>query len=179
MSSDSSSDVTRFVFVYLAACLGRKKACHCFFTDVFFPRARAKGSCCLRLPQGVWIKLRRMPDQASRMPKRNKNIMFFFSIFNMEASKPMFFQCGSPKASSFKKQRFFTGFGVGPGPDPARARPRPGTGLGGAEPGLGGSPGITWLSQASQETFMVLALGAALCAASTVEGAALAPTSGP
>ena len=61
----------------------------------------------------------------------------------------------------------------------AQTRPRPGTGLGGAEPGLGGSPGMTWLSQASQETVLVLALGAALCAAFTVEGAALAPTSGP
>ena len=29
---------------------------------------------------------------------------------------------------------------------------------------------MTWLSQASQETVLVLALGAALCAASTVEG---------
>ena len=34
---------------------------------------------------------------------------------------------------------------------------------------------MTWLSQVSQETVLVLALGAALCAASTVEGAALAP----
>ena len=79
----------------------------------------------------------------------------------------MVFQHFEPK--SFKNHRFFNGFGVGPGPDPARARPRPGTGLGGAEPGLGGSPGMTWLSQASQETVLVLALGAALCAASTVE----------
>ena len=83
----------------------------------FFPRARAKGSCCLRLPLGVWIELR---DPSRRMKNQQKPMVFqhfqhesfknqrffnilrlrevpvnrktnknkcFFNIFNMEASK--------------------------------------------------------------------------------------------
>ena len=42
-----------------------------------FPRARAKGSCCLRLPLGVWIELRRMPDRAGPIEKSKENLGFF------------------------------------------------------------------------------------------------------
>ena len=46
----------------------------------FFPRARAKGSCCLRLPLGVWIEIGPMPDRAGTIEKSSENLRFF-SIF--------------------------------------------------------------------------------------------------
>ena len=45
---------------------------------VSFPRARAKGSCFLRLPLGVWIELR---DPSRRMKNQQKTA-FFFSTFS-------------------------------------------------------------------------------------------------
>ena len=51
-----------------------------------FPRARAKGSCCLRLPLGVWIERRTMPGRAAPIEKSKENLRFF-NIFSLEASK--------------------------------------------------------------------------------------------
>ena len=51
-----------------------------------FPRARAKGSCCLGLPLGVWIELGTMPDRAGNIEKAKKTLVFF-DIFGLEASK--------------------------------------------------------------------------------------------
>ena len=39
----------------------------------FFPRARAKGSCCLRLPLGVWIEMQTMPCNR----KKQRTPLFF------------------------------------------------------------------------------------------------------
>ena len=52
----------------------------------FFPRARAKGSCLVGLPLGVWIERRTMPGRAGPIEKSNENQLFFI-IFVMEASK--------------------------------------------------------------------------------------------
>ena len=54
--------------------------------SMFFPRARAKGSCCLRLPLGVWIELGTMPERAVTIEKSKENLRFF-NIFSLEASK--------------------------------------------------------------------------------------------
>ena len=51
-----------------------------------FPRARAKGSCCVGLPLGVWIERWTMPYRAAPIEKSNEN-QRFFNIFIMEASK--------------------------------------------------------------------------------------------
>ena len=45
----------------------------------FFTRARAKGSCCMRLPLGVWIELQTMPDRAWTTEKSDENQRFFNS----------------------------------------------------------------------------------------------------
>ena len=51
-----------------------------------FPRARAKGSCCMRLPLGVWIERWTMPGRAGPIEKSKENLRFF-DIFSLEASK--------------------------------------------------------------------------------------------
>ena len=51
-----------------------------------FPSARAKGSCCLGLPLGMWIELGPMPERAGPIEKGKENPRFF-DIFSPEASK--------------------------------------------------------------------------------------------
>ena len=90
--------------------------------ELFFPRARAKGSCCLRLPPGVWNELRRMPERTAPIEK-SKEFLRFFNISAWRLQKPMVFQ---PSGSeSFKNQRIFNGFRVRPWPWPGL---RPGRG---------------------------------------------------
>ena len=54
--------------------------------QTFFPRARAKGSRLVGLPLGVWIERRTMPERAGPIEK-SKEILRFFNIFRLEASK--------------------------------------------------------------------------------------------
>ena len=42
-----------------------------------FPRARAKGSCLVGLPLGVWIELGPMPERGHDHRKSNENQWFF------------------------------------------------------------------------------------------------------
>ena len=52
----------------------------------FFPRARAKGSCLVGLPLGVWIERRTMPERGAPIEKSKENLRFF-NIFSLEAPK--------------------------------------------------------------------------------------------
>ena len=63
-----------------------------------FPRARAKGSCCVRLPPGVWIELRGMPERAVTIEKAMKT-NGFSSFSTWKLQKPMVFQHFEPKSS--------------------------------------------------------------------------------
>ena len=56
----------------------------------FFPRARAKGSCCLGLPLGGWSELPTMPERTWPIEKSKENLRFF-NIFGLEASKTSVF----------------------------------------------------------------------------------------
>ena len=54
--------------------------CQSTFSELFrnfFPRARAEGSCLVRLPLGVWIELAPMPDRAGPIEKSKENRWFF------------------------------------------------------------------------------------------------------
>ena len=61
-----------------------------------FPRARAKGSCCVGLPLGVWIELGPMPERAVTIEKSNEN-QRFFNIFSLKAQAGPKSTPGRPK----------------------------------------------------------------------------------
>ena len=58
-----------------------------------FPRARAKGSCCLRLPLGVWIELRGMPEGTAPIEKSNENQLYLKHFGFGSFINQMIFNC--------------------------------------------------------------------------------------
>ena len=99
----------------LAIALGRD-------TSQFFPRARAKGSCCLRLPLGVWIELATMPERGGPIEKSKENLRFFRHFRRGGFKNQRFFNLLALKASKTKGFSMVLGSG--------RAHTQPGPGLG-------------------------------------------------
>ena len=77
----NAGEAMQWTILWCDAQHSRAKHANAIQSKAFFPRARAKGSCLVRLPLEAWIELRRMPDRARTIEKSIEN-KWFFNIFN-------------------------------------------------------------------------------------------------
>ena len=100
-----------------------------------FPRARAKGSCCVGLPLGVWIELATMPERTAPIGKVKETKGFStFSAWRLQNQR--FFNLLALKASKTKGFSMFLGSSrARPGHRPSRGQ----AGSDGARPAADGA----------------------------------------